>query len=75
MMRVKTITHTLKYLFSNPPKNIPNPPKNIPKPSPVEFDFKIPQKTHTFKAPSQAEVKITKAKRHTDASKILKKKQ
>ena len=67
-MRVKTITHTLKYLFSNPPKN-------IPKPSPVEFDFKIPQQTKTSKASSQSEVKITKAKRQTDASKLLKKKQ
>jgi hypothetical protein len=47
MMRVKTITHTLKYLFSNPPKN-------IPKPSPLEFDFKIPQQTQASKASSQS---------------------
>ncbi len=38
MMRVKSITHTLKVCFSNQPKN-------IPKPTPLEFNFNIPKKS------------------------------
>lgn len=67
-MRVKCITQTLKYCFSNQPKN-------IPKPSPIEFDFKIPKKTQPSSiSSSQSEVRITKAKRQTDVNKLLKKK-
>ena len=67
-MRVKAINQTIRFLFSNQPKN-------IPKPSPVEFDFKIPNKSHTSNTSSNlGEVKITKAKRQNDVSKILKKK-